>query len=132
MSESAIKEYNRIELQRNILAAEIFEKKHELEEKTKSFKLLNSLKKSIRLEIIDRTIDEIKGLDVKTLLNKLVYFSPAVNAIIFSQIENCRFLEQCTCERSNYNQYIKCIKHPSRFNKGCYYCDYTDCSLYRC
>lgn len=40
----------------------------------------------------------------------------------------------CTCDSKPFNKYIQCIKHPSRFyeNKGCYWCNYTDCSQFSC
>ncbi len=40
----------------------------------------------------------------------------------------------CTCETGIENDYIKCHRHLSRYyqNKGCYWCNYSDCSKYGC
>lgn len=40
----------------------------------------------------------------------------------------------CTCDGQKFNERIQCIKHPSRYfpNKGCFWCNYTDCSQYGC
>lgn len=40
----------------------------------------------------------------------------------------------CSCEGERYNNIIQCLKHPSRYfkNSGCFWCNYTDCSKWRC
>ncbi len=42
--------------------------------------------------------------------------------------------QECTCKGEPINRFIQCRKHLSRYfkNQGCYWCNDTDCSNWRC
>lgn len=133
MSRKAFEDYKHKQLELQELNKNIIVKKKELNLENKKYNDLQQDLRLLRINIIKMHISS--DLDYRKLVIKLSAFPEEVIGIIFKQIPNLKFKEICTCdEKAVIPEFLQCMKHTSIHykNKGCYWCNYTDCSIYEC